>query len=102
MRIIHRRLILFAGLSAAVLASCALTPGGSSSSTGRLAFIGADGLLYTAAADGSDVAAMTANVGVSGRRMENWPTWSPDGKWLAFMRLVANGQNVSDAGVHVV
>src|SRR5262249_14526529 len=31
-----------------------------------------------------------------------WPTWSPDGKWIAFSRLLATRSGLSSAGVALV
>jgi TolB protein len=96
-------------LAVAALASCGgASGGGPDLGTNRVAFIGTDGVLYTARGDGSNVVSMSQqslrDLSRSGgaTRVEDWPTWSPDGRWLAFMRMQLNGEVMSNAGVFVI
>ncbi len=52
------------------------------SASNRIAFVGADDQIYTADKDGKDRIQVTKDGTYS------WPTWSPDGKSLAFSGLV--------------
>jgi len=36
------------------------------------------------------------------RRIESWPTWSPDGRWIAFGRLSVSGGNLNGAGIVLI
>jgi TolB protein len=69
----------------------------------RIAFIGADGYLYTMGPDGGDPRQLThAPRGSNGQKLpvtlSFWPTWSPDGRTLAVSQATRSGP---DSGVAV-
>jgi len=87
---------LWLGLLAAValVLGAACGPGGGSSGsvvTPRLAYIGPDGQGYTVPPDGGEPRRIGLVPGETpvpvGQRFTRWPTWSPDGQRLAFMRF---------------
>lgn len=72
------------------------SPSGAPSPVNRIAFIGSDGHVYTIASDGSGLSQVTPRYQPGGNGAApgaasslplgrfSWPTWSPDGRWLAF------------------
>ena len=88
------------------LAACGSAGGRPNYGIDRIAFIGPDGRLYTARGDGSNVVSMTGDslgdLTSGNRRVESWPTWSPDGRWIAFGRLNVSGGTLSGAAVAAV
>ena len=59
----------------------------------RIAYQGTDGNIYTIAPDGSDAKALTTD-GESGdqaQRINRTPTWSPDGRQVAFVKVSRAG-----------
>lgn len=79
------------------LAGCAAATGQSgavpaqSAATAPLAYVAEDGHVYTIAPEGGDARRVDSVPGeqpVAGEvRLSRWPTWTPDGSRLAFMRL---------------
>ncbi len=65
----------------------------------RIAYQGTDGNIYTVAPDGSDVKALTTDgqSGEQAQRINRTPTWSPDGRQVAFVKvsLAAGGLQAS-------
>jgi TolB protein len=85
-------LLVLAGCSPfAERASGPSAPTGAAAAPGRLAYIAEDDHIYTIAAAGGDprrVDAIPGEQPVAGEiRISRWPTWTPDGSRLAFMRL---------------
>lgn len=64
----------------------------------RLAYVGQDEQVYTVPLEGGDARQVSVITGETslqaGRRFTKWPTWSPDGVRLAFMRFEVS--NVAD------
>lgn len=73
---------IFQGQTAASTAPATAMP---AASADRLLFIGDDGNLYTALADGTDQTALTNDASRS--RVYSQPTWTPDGKRIAWTRI---------------
>src|SRR6266542_5302198 len=55
----------------------------------RIAVVGTDGDVYTVKADGGDRVQLTKLGGTEDdakRSIHFWPSWSPDGRWIASVR----------------
>ncbi|MFN8498221.1 MAG: hypothetical protein U0641_10230 [Anaerolineae bacterium] len=75
----------FAGLPAGVL--------GRSAAVNRIAYLGVDGNIHTVRPDGSDPQALTTDggAGPGASRLYRFPTWSPDGRYVAFIDVKSQG-----------
>ena len=79
---------------ALTLAGCAWSgsrPTATPATTARLAYVAEDDLVYTVPAEGGDprrVDSIPGEQPIAGEmRLSRWPTWTPDGSRLSFMRL---------------
>src|SRR5919201_2826551 len=93
-------------LLALLLAAC--TPGPLAvlaPPAGRIAFIGAEGDLFTVRADGSDARRLT-HLGepedAARRSAHFWPTWSPDGRRIAVAGTDVVDGDLAGAGLYAV
>ncbi len=72
----------------------------------RLAYVGVDGQVYTLPLGGGDPRRVSAVPGEppvpAGQRFSRWPTWSPDGSRLAFMRFDVSQVVDDKASIFVV
>ncbi len=59
----------------------------------RIAYLGGDGNIYTISPDGSDQRALTTDgeAGNAATRLYRFPTWSPDGRYVAFIDIKVAG-----------
>ena len=59
----------------------------------RIAYLGSDGNIYTIRPDGSDQRALTTDgeAGPGATRLYRFPTWSPDGRYVAFIDIKSQG-----------
>ncbi|MFN8483639.1 MAG: hypothetical protein U0768_11430 [Anaerolineae bacterium] len=80
---------LFARPTLATLAAAVTRP----ASVNRIAYLGMDGNIHTVRPDGSDAQALTTDgeAGPSAARLYRFPTWSPDGRYVAFIDINAQG-----------
>ncbi len=64
-----------------------------SGAVNRIAYQGSDGNIYTIRPDGSDQRALTTDgeAGPGATRLYRFPTWSPDGRYVAFIDIKAQG-----------
>src|SRR5579859_3625826 len=95
-------------VSVAVVAGCGIVgPGQSNRATPKqamspqIAYVGSDDQIYVAEADGSSARAVTRQVtGLSTDQdwVYRWPTYSPDGKRLAFAGYRTAGSQAPAAG----
>ncbi len=91
--------ILIAGCTPIRPAAGTLPAAAAPSSANRLLTIGLDGNLYTLNPNGGDRLALTGDA--STRIAYTQPTWSPDGRDIAFSRIEAFGSTVRSS-LHVV
>jgi Tol biopolymer transport system component len=99
-----RRSVLLILLSILLAAGC--TPSARSRSTAaRLAYVGLDDHIYTVPLDGGEPRRIGSVAGEAplpaGQRLAHWPTWSPDGSRLAFMRFEMSRVGDDRAGIYV-
>ena len=92
-------------LSALMVVIAVVGSHGGTSSTGqplppslavdRIAYVDLEGQIHTVRPDGSDEVRVSPDEGVS-----TWPTWSPDGRRMAFSRVVENGDGQLQANLY--
>ncbi len=90
--------LLWQGLQRLPEAPAPSAEGTTPAPAGRIAFLGADGNIWTSAPDGSDTVSLTTDA-QPGTRLYHYPTWSPDGDTLAF---VEQAQTEGDSALHFV
>ncbi|MDQ4074912.1 MAG: hypothetical protein M3220_01560 [Chloroflexota bacterium] len=70
--------------------------------TGRIALVGEDGNIWTVSPDGKDLVAITDDASRS-TQIYRYPTWSPDGRMLAFVELPQDAVPIpSDSALHLL
>ena len=65
----------------------------------RIAYQGTDGNIYTIAPDGSDARPLTTDGegGEQAQRINRSPTWSPDGRQVAFVKVSLSGSGLQSS-----
>lgn len=81
-----------------------LGPGRGTAPSELIAYIGTEGDLYTVAPDGTGTTRLTQLGGPeeqSKRSVHFWPTWSPDGRRIASVRLDVEDDEPAGAGLYL-
>lgn len=98
--------IALLGLVALASLGCTRNQAPAAVPTPRLAYVGLDGQVYTLPLDGGDPRRVSTVAGEAplpaGQRFARWPTWSPDGARLAFMRYELSRLAENRATIFVV
>ena len=78
------------------------TSRGRTTAVNRIAYIDADGALYTVSGDGSGHHRLTEGMAGETPIFYTWPTWSPDGRRLAVSRVNVQGPSSIGAEIYSI